>query len=141
MRDTSGIGEISTVQIIAALVKTGKTIWTPFGDTARRVDLLMEDDTGIHRVQCKTGRIRRGCVLFKVCSVHRKPNGGFSHRGYSGQVDYFGIYCPDNEKCYLVPVKETGTANCSLRLEAPKTHKTDVRWAHDFEINAGMVQK
>jgi PD-(D/E)XK endonuclease len=140
MRDTSGIGEVSTVQVIAALVRTGKTVWTPFGDTARRADILMEDEHGIHRVQCKTGRIRLGCVLFKTASVHRKPGGGFEHRSYSGQIEFFGVYCPDNEKCCLIPISKTARGQCYLRLEAPKTCKTTVRWAHEFEISASVVQ-
>ncbi len=136
VKDTTGTGEASTVQLIAALVLKKKRVWVPFVDSNRRADLLMEDDSGIHRVQCKTGRIRNGCVEFKTCSVHRRQSGiGYEHRGYTGQVDFFGVYCPDNNHSYLVPIAVTRKGCCCIRIEEPRTRGgRKVQWARDFQL-------
>lgn len=36
------------------------------------------------------------------------------------EADYFGIYCVDNDRAYLVLVDEVGKAKCKLRLLSVK---------------------
>jgi hypothetical protein len=135
MRDTSHIGEISRRQIIAALTRQRKCLLAPFGDYLR-YDLAIDDKCTFLRVQCKTGRLRNGVVWFPACSrCSRKGPNGYVRRGYQGEVEFFGVYCPDNGKCYLVPVEKTIPNNCSLRIAPPRNgQKTRIRWAEDYEI-------
>ncbi len=119
---------------MARLVKLGYTVWTPFGDNARRADILIEKESAIKRVQCKTGRLDNGAVGFRTVSVH-KSKSGFYHRSYAGEVDYFAVYCPENEQVYLVPIGSVPTGQAFLRVsESANNQKKRVRWARDFVI-------
>src|SRR5690242_403337 len=113
MRNTSQIGEISRTQIIAALTLQGKKIWLPLGDH-HRSDLVIEEDGTFLRVQCKTGRLIGGAIQFNPCSIDsRCKQGGCIRRGYSAEkIDLFGVYCPDNHCCYLVPIAQATRTNC-----------------------------
>jgi hypothetical protein len=68
MRDTSGIGETSRLQLIAALARKGKQMLLPVGDHLR-YDLVIDDEGKILRVQCKTGRLMNGAVRFLTCRI------------------------------------------------------------------------
>jgi len=86
---------------MAALLMCGKKVLTPFGDNVR-YDLVVEENGRFTRIQCKTGKINRGAVVFSVASsqYHR----GGKRRDYRGQVEAFGVFCPDNEKVYIIPI-------------------------------------
>lgn len=137
MRNTSHVGEVSRTQVIAALTLQGKTLLGPLGDF-QRYDLGIDVGGGrFLRVQCKTGRLRNGAVVFYPCSVDsRSKKGRCIRKNYRQDVDFFGVYCPDNRKCYLVPVKEVPVTGCFLRVEAPRNgQKMRIRWADVFEIS------
>lgn len=136
MRNTSHIGEISRTQIIAALTLQGKTVLLPMGDH-QRYDLVIDEGGTFLRVQCKTGRLLRGAIAFNPCSIDsRNKQGGCIRRGYGEEeIDCFGVYCPDNRTCYLVPVTDAARTGCFLRVDAPRNgQKTRIRWAVDYEI-------
>ena len=136
MRNTSQIGEISRTQIIAALVLQGKTVLLPVGDH-QRYDLVVEEDGRFLRVQCKTGRLSRGAITFNPCTIDsRSKQGGCIRKAYGAEeIDLFGVYCPDNHRCYLVPVTEVARTVCSLRIEPPRNgQKTKIRWAEMYQI-------
>jgi hypothetical protein len=137
MRSTSKVGEISTAQVLAALVRSGKSVLLPFGDH-KRYDLVIEEQDGcFYRVQCKTGRIYRGSLWFATCSVDSRSGRGTIRRSYRGEITYFGVYCPGNNKAYLVPVDEVPVGEAVLRLSLPKNNqKSKIRWASQYEIGA-----
>lgn len=68
MRNTSQIGEVSRWQIMAALSRHGKQFLLPVGDHLR-YDLAIDDEGKFLRIQCKTGRLRKGVVSFATCSI------------------------------------------------------------------------
>jgi hypothetical protein len=136
MRNTSHIGEISRTQIIAALTLQGKTVLLPLDDH-QRYDLVIDDGEKLLRVQCKTGRLIHGAVVFNPCTIDsRGKEGGCVRKAYGEkEIDLFAVYCPDNRRCYLVPVTTTGRTGCSLRVEAPRNgQKTRIRWAEIYQI-------
>ena len=54
---------------------------------------------------------------------------------YRGEIEYFGVYCPDNDKCYLVPVDDVAKTVGILRVEPTLNNQSKgVRWAKDYEI-------
>ncbi len=137
MRDTSQIGEICRTQVIAALTLQGKSILAPLSDH-KRYDIVIEEEDGtFHRVQCKNGRLVNGAVNFYPCSVDsRSVPGRCIRRKYAGQVEFFGVYCSDNGKCYMVPVAEAMGFCCTLRIDPPRNgQKMRIRWAKEFELS------
>ncbi len=119
-----------------ALRDLGLGVLVPFGENTR-YDLVIDDGTSLSKVQCKTGRLRSGAVRWSVCSNyghHRNPKA--VRRDYHGEVDFFGVYCPETERVYLVPIAELPVRRQgSLRVESAKnSQRKFVRPASEYEI-------
>jgi hypothetical protein len=120
---------------MAALTLQGKKVLLPLGDF-QRYDLVIDEGAGFLRVQCKTGRLMKGAIVFHPCSIDsRSKLGGCIRKGYAGDVDVFGVYCPEMNRCYLLPVDEATATECSLRVDPPRNgQKSGIRWVVDFQI-------
>jgi hypothetical protein len=132
--DNKSVGERSEAMILARLSELGYFVYLPFGEN-HRSDMIVEDDDGnLHRIQCKTGRIWNGCVVFNACSNNSYHHNG-GRRDYRGQIDYFAVYVPDTRKIYMMHVDHASKTECKLRLEPPKNNQEKhVRWAKDYEL-------
>jgi hypothetical protein len=124
-----------------ALQRVGFVVLLPFGENVR-YDLVIDDGNQLARVQCKTGRLREGAVRFSVCSSyahHRQPRA--IHRNYSGQIDYFGIYCPETGGAYLVPIDDLPLKReGALRVDpARNSQRRRIRSAADYQIGSVVV--
>jgi hypothetical protein len=112
------IGDRTTLAVMLALHQRGYVISVPFGENAR-YDLVVDDSRRLQRVQCKTGRLRRGAVVFNACSSyshHASTRTG--RRDYVDDVEFFGVYCAETGAVYLVPVAEAPRrTQCSLRVD------------------------
>jgi hypothetical protein len=139
------VGDQTEAMVIARLVQANKTVLLPFGEN-QRYDLVIDEGDRFTRVQCKTGRLRGGAVWFNTCSLtyHHPNNQGLRtyRHTYHGQADAFGVYCPETDRAYLVPVNEVGRSSAALRVAPPRNNQSrKVRWARDFEVRpAGLAQ-
>ncbi len=132
VRSPKEIGDTAVAQVLARLLKKGNAILLPFGDS-QRYDLVLDEKGKFSRIQCKSGRVRDGCVRFNTSSTewykvhHRKS--------YKGQIDYFGVYCADLDKAYLVPIDAIGETQGILRINPTKNKQSKfIRWSKEFEI-------
>jgi hypothetical protein len=125
------IGEVSEAVILAHLVKEGKTVLVPFGNN-QRYDLGVEENGRLTRIQVKTGKLRRGCVVFSTSNGNPITK---KKRGYKGQIDEFMVYCPQNGEIYRVPVDDVGETSVLLRVDPPKSKNNAIRWAHTYKIS------
>ncbi len=94
----------------AALIRQGKRLLRPLS-SATRYDLLIDEEDGTFtRVQCKTGVLRHGCVVFRLYSVsgHDTPS-----KGYVGQVD--AASPPHSGSLHLATDSETEESRTSVR--------------------------
>lgn len=135
-RNPKAIGELSEAAVVHHLVRAGYDVARPLGDNAR-YDLIVEDVDGrFIRVQVKTGRLKRdGAVHFPTSSSQAHRGGG--RQSYRGQCELFAVYCPELDESYLVPVEETGSRGCSLRVRPTINHQArGVRWAADYRLAA-----
>jgi hypothetical protein len=123
-------GNITEAKLIAKFVELGYTVSIVFGDNAR-YDLIIDNEDGLKRIQCKTGRIRDGRVLFNTASVSPFTN---KLNYYTGEIDFFAVYCSDNDKCYLIDVDKMKTSKGILRIEKLYRTYANTLWAKDFEI-------
>ena len=133
LRNSKAIGDLTQSKVLAALLSRGKKVLLPFGDNAR-YDLVVEESGDFIRIQCKTGKIQRGAVVFSVASsqYHR----GGKRQSYQGQADAFGVFCPDNERTYIIPIDHLPLVReAKLRLTAPRNSQIKgIRWAAQYEI-------
>jgi hypothetical protein len=136
--DPNRIGAISQAKILAALTVAGKVVLTPCVNV-RPYDFVIEDGGRFFRVQCKTGRLFRGAVCFRPHRLRAaKRETGWERRiaDYRGDVDFFGVYCPENDSVYLVPIDVvTAPRICTLRVTRAKNNQTKrVRWAGEYLV-------
>ena len=109
----------------------------PLGDF-QRYDLVIDDEGKFLRVQCKTGRLiaRRDRVPSVQYRFAKQARRMYPKGLYGSEIDLFGVYCPENHTCYLVPVADVAEPFAHLRIEPPRNgQQTRIRWAGDYEIN------
>jgi hypothetical protein len=136
MDHPKAIGERSTLAVMLAPFDAGYQILLPFGENTR-YDLVIHNGVHFHRVQCKTGRLRKGGVRFRTTSSYADhPNPKITRRDYLGEIDYFAVYCPETGGVYLVPVADVPFRyGGSLRVNEPRNgQKRRIRLAAEFEV-------
>jgi hypothetical protein len=136
--DPNRIGAVSQAKVLAALTAAGKAVLVPCVNV-RPYDFVIEDGGRFFRVQCKTGRLFRGAVCFRPHRLRAANRAtGWVRRvtDYRGEVDFFGVYCPENESVYLVPIDAVTTPRvCTLRVAPAKNNqRKNVRWAADYRV-------
>lgn len=132
------VGDKSYYKFITKCMFNDWTISQPLGDCTR-YDCVLDRGNGLERVQVKTGRYKKGRVEFAVASTnHYVKDGKVVHAkrtNYRGQIESFGVYCFELDKCYLIPVDEVGINRGFLRVDEMRSKNGNkILWAKDFEI-------
>lgn len=113
------IGDISEAKLLGRFLERGYVVSKPFSGHCR-YDFILENDEGqLLKVQCKTGRLRANSVRFSVATPSGNGEPGRT-KDYKGQIDFFAVYCPDNDGYYFVPIDAITTkSEFSLRVRPP----------------------
>src|SRR5680860_1436131 len=103
-----------------------------------RYDLIFEVGSTLMRIQCKWAR-REGEVVVVRCYSCRRGRDGMIVRKYTAaEVDAIAAYCPQTDRCYLLPT----SLFCSRRLVhlriAPSRNnqRSGINWADAFGFEA-----
>ncbi len=124
--DTRERGNQTEARIMAALVEAGYLVSLPFGG-GHKYDFIVDDGLCLQRVQCKTGRVRGGSLMFNGYSF---SGNGKVRQGYRGLADLFAVLNPEAGEVYLVPVEEVGCTDVCLRLKPTLSGQNKgIRWA------------
>ena len=135
-QQTINVGNISEAKALSLFMELGYRVSIPFG-TGCSYDYVLDDGAKLLRVQVKTGRLRQGCVHFAAWS-HNGARGSQRKKKYTMRADLFAVYCPDNNKVYLVPVEDVALEG-RLRIETPRNGMVKgIRWAAPYEIGSPM---
>lgn len=73
-------GNLSEAKILEAFVAAGYLVSVPFG-SEHKYDVVVDDSTRLFRVQCKTGRIKNGVLIFNGYSQSGNGSVKMSYRG------------------------------------------------------------
>jgi hypothetical protein len=135
--------------VLNRLVQKGFEVLIPWGgrkrydiayfvtDEHRNFGFFVHHESYLVRIQVKIGRLAldESGIDFNTTSVHPKGNKHF-RRDYVGDAEYFGVYCPELDKVYMVPVSEAPrSGHMILRLTQPKTgQKGGYHFARDYEV-------
>jgi hypothetical protein len=107
----------------------------PFGNN-QRYDLVLDLGGSFVRVQCKTGRLRDGCVVFRAQSVRSNTREKVL-RDYKDDVELFIVYCPETGRLYVIPIADATRTQGTLRVDPTGNRQSKrVRWARDYELPA-----
>ncbi len=127
------VGIRSEAAVIGALARRGYRVLLPFSFNSR-YDLVIDFDGRFVRAQVKTGRLKNGVIRFPTRSVRASMTGVYT-RDYDGEIDVFIVYCPENERVYVVPIEEAARSAGMLRVApAANGQVKGVRWASDYEL-------
>ena len=134
-------GAIAESAILHVAIRLGVGVARPFGD--ERYDFVFDLRPELVRVQCKWAR-RFGDVIAVRCYSSRRSSSGFIKRTYrSGEVDAFAAYCPEEGRCYFLPVDEIGIrSTIALRLSPARNNQAaGIHWARDFDFAAKLGRR
>lgn len=135
-KDPAKIGLTAHTAILHKLVSIGLEVLQPLsGDLRYDLAYYVEETADLVRIQCKAGRYvpEIGCIIFKN---YNSAGGRTRKRGYIGDAEYFGVYCQELNKTYLIPVNLfPHVVEVHLRVMASKNNQMKkVIWAQDYEI-------
>lgn len=137
MNTNNGKGHLSESKVLAAFIQAGFIVSLPFGGCAP-YDFIIDVGARLLKVQVKTGRLRNGCVLFAAQRI--SGHSGVRRQPYAaGDFDLFAVYCPDNDRIYLLPMLE-GLAEGRLRVnKTGNNQRQKIRWADEFEFETRLA--
>lgn len=145
--DGKRIGNIGEAETLAAFVRLGVPVFTPFGDS-ETADLLAEFGGKAQRIQCKSSAKRSKTKTSMVFQIgHRMRNGNITvDKNYeAGEVDYFALCNRINGDVYLFPWTPGIKRNISIVVGPVARSTKSLHYAEDFllekvvaEANAGV---
>jgi hypothetical protein len=81
--------------------------------------------------------MRNGAVVFAACSSYaHHPNPKLQTRTYEGEIDEFGVFCPDTGAVYLIPIGDVPVKREATFRVSPARNgqRKGVRTAAAYEI-------
>ena len=120
---------------------------------ACRISPMLLDEVGLQGCGDFVGRLQRvvdspvPCTVVNHAASIARSRASWSSRPASGaarvpratavlrthDVDYFGVYCPDTDAVYLVPITDVPDRGACLRVKPTKNNQAKgVRWAMDY---------
>ena len=135
--DPVDVGDRTEAIIIAELIRRGYRILRPLSSN-ERYDLVLDLGDCFLRVQCTTGRLRKGAIVFSTRSCRSDSKRTYVRWYNTDEADVFLVHCPATERIYAVPVGDSGVLmTASLRVDAPANNQLKgIRWAADHELPA-----
>jgi hypothetical protein len=101
------VGDRTEAIIIAHLVRHGYRVLRPLSANVR-YDLALDMGSGFIRVQCKTGRLRNGAVVFSTRSCRSDRKRTYVRSYSEEEIDVFLVHCPETDRIYAVAVGDSG---------------------------------
>jgi hypothetical protein len=126
------VGDITEAKLKTRFIEMGYVVLEP-SNNGLRYDFVIEKNGHFQRVQAKTARlIDNDFIVFNAYSVDASTK---TEVNYLGEIDLFAVYCPHNNKCYVVNVNAAPTSKCIMRVTPTKNNQTKgIRWATDYEF-------
>jgi antitoxin (DNA-binding transcriptional repressor) of toxin-antitoxin stability system len=136
-------GNVAELAIATAAAKLGVSVLKPLTEH-ERYDLVFELGGRFWRVQCKSARLApTGDFLIVSTRRCRRVASGQVSRTYTEEeVDLFGAYSDDLNRCFLFPISiAAGISAVQLRLTPPRNgQRACVNLAEDFEFAGAVAQ-
>ncbi len=107
-----------------------------------RYDLIFDTGERLLRVQCKWAPLHGEVVIIRSYSTRRARSGLVRRPYVHGEFDALAAYCPDLDRCYLIPYEAIdGALQLHLRISAPRNNqRLGIRLASDYEFGAKLPQ-
>lgn len=138
MLTTNQKGTLAEAKIAARALELGFGVSRPLDD--ERYDLILDLRPALMRVQCKWVCRAGEVIVARLYTSRRGPDGLINRRYSAGEFDAFGLYCHDNDECYLLPADEfVAFRQIHLRLSPTRNNQAlGIQWARDYELGATL---
>lgn len=130
--NNNDLGAFAEAKVMTKFIEVGFEVLKPFKQH-QRYDLCIEVNGYFYRVQVKVARLDRGDTVLTFSSSTQHADA--VREGYRLDVDYFGVFSPDLDKVYLIPVSDVTDTETYLRLTPTENNQeANVRWAEDYVL-------
>jgi PD-(D/E)XK endonuclease len=129
--DTNKKGNIGLAKVLTELISKGYNCFLPFTDTTC-VDLIVGNSKmELKRIQVKyRQKNKNGSIDVPLETVVN----GKKIPVERNKIDYYIVYCPDNEKIYYVDLNVIPKVRSfTLRIDSTNVKSENIRYASDFE--------
>ncbi|HWS86035.1 MAG TPA: group I intron-associated PD-(D/E)XK endonuclease [Pyrinomonadaceae bacterium] len=124
-------GNSSEAVVLSAYVHAGFLVSLPFGGGAA-YDFIVDTGARLVRVQVKTGKLEESCVVYNS-RRHRGSKYDTFSPYREDEVNFFAVWCPENEQLFAVPAEQSLNTEGRLRLaETRNCQAKKIRWAREF---------
>jgi len=133
-------GATAELAIAHAAAELGVGVFRPLTD-GERYDLIFNLRPRLVRVQCKWAPIEGETVVVR-CYSNRRAREGLRRRFYTAnEADAIAAYCPDLDRCFLVPSERfDGRSQLLLRLAPSRNNqRRGINWADEFDFGARLT--
>ena len=141
MLTTNQKGAIAEAAIMKAGLELQYDVYRPVIEGGR-YDLIFDTGERLLRIQCKWAPLHGEVVVIRSYSS-RRARSGLVRRAYvHGEFDALAAFCPQLERCYLIPFEVIdGSLQIHLRVAPTKNNQhIGVRLASHYEFGATIAQ-
>jgi PD-(D/E)XK endonuclease len=130
-------GNIAEAKLAAAAIELDIGVSRPLCE-GQRYDLIFDLHPQLLRVQCKWAARKGDVVVVRIRTSRYTPNGYVRTTYDASEVDAIGVYCPELEACYLLPIAEfDGQGYAHLRLSRTRNKQRGaIRMASAYRLGA-----
>ena len=130
---TKEIGIIGEEVLTTEFLKNGYIVSKPIGDNAP-YDLIVDKNGKLRKIQVKTTEnIVDGIMIFQtnVTNPFKKTNRKYTQ----DEIDYFGLYCFENNYVGLLPFSDYTARKTKIRITPTKNNQQhNVKMAEDYNF-------
>lgn len=136
-------GAVAEQAIVLTATKLRIPVWRPVAEHGR-CDLVLEIGEKLWRVQVKWGRLSKAedVVIVDLRTSRLTPNGYIRTTYTAHEIDLFGVYCGELDRCFLLPIDLVEKTHYThLRLTPPGNgQRACINLAEDFDFEGAVAQ-
>lgn len=140
--DPNRKGNVAELAFAAEAARLGLSVLKPLTEH-EPYDLVLDVAGRFLRVQCKWAARKGDVICVRLKRSRHSPTRGYVINTYrKDEVDAFGIYCSELNRCYLVPIERVeGSQMIHLRLAGARNNqRAALNWASDYELPGAVAQ-
>lgn len=140
--DPNRKGNVAELAFALEAARLGLSVLKPLTEH-EPYDLVLGIAGRLVRVQCKWAARKGDVIWVRLKRSRHSPTRGYVTNTYGkDEVDAFGVYCGEIDRCYLVPIERVeGAQAIHLRLaEARNNQRAALNWASDYELPGAVAQ-
>lgn len=138
---TNHKGNIAELAIAARAAEFGIGVLKPLTEH-ERYDLVFDLGHRLLRVQCKWGSLRDEVIHVRLSRSRHTPRGYVVRKYDADEVDAFGVYCGELDRCYLIPVSCVPDQYYVYLRVGPtmNAQKAAINWASKYQLPGAVAQ-